>query len=276
MSVYLSEAYVLSPAKAAEAWKPRICRHNLVNFSTIAADQEEANYPATNLANPATNLLWKSDGTAALNLTCLFSYNDPIDYVAFARHNFGSSGTSLSIETLDPGGDPEDDGDWTQQVAPQYLADDRAAIFFLDDVTCGGFRLPMTPDAIAPHCGVLMGGKSIALPYGLPPGHTPISMGRSAETYAGVSTAGDFLGSVELTANLRSTIEQRDLDADFYRNNLEELAMEGKRAHYFFAWSPQWRPSEVAFCKTVNDPRPVINQLNGEVDISFEIQGLAV
>lgn len=278
MSVYFSNAYVLSSAFSLEAYLPRICWHDLVTVNTIEADQAVAAFPVTNLANPATNLLWKSGSTAAQNLTCLFSYNDDVDYVAIARHNFGSGGISVSIEGLDPEGDPEDDNDWTELVAETLLADDSPALFIFDATTVDGLRLVLTPDSVEPQCAVLQCGASTVLQRGLPisAGHRPIHLARTAETFGPVSQGGDFLGVTELTARLGTTIDLRHLSKSWYDANLKEFALLGKRATFFFAWNAEDYPLEVGYCWCVSDPQPVYSTVPGWVDISFEIGGLAV
>ena len=276
MSIYLSTAYVLSSSATLEAYLPRICFHNLATVSTISTDQEDGDFPATNLANPATNLLWKSGSTAAQNITVLFSYNDDVDYIAIARHNFGSGGCSVIVEGLDPGGDPDDDGDWTELVAEQLLGDDTPAVFIFDGATVDGLRLVLAPDTVEPQCAVVMCGKSTVLPYGVPLNHAIISYARSADAVSSLSQGGDHLGTVETTAWLSSSIELRNLDKTWYLANLKDMALLGKRATFFFAHNPQSYPTEVGYCWTTNDPIPHGGSVPGWIDITFEIGGIAI
>ena len=88
----------LPDAFGLNADSPVIGWHNLVDLASISADEEADNYPAAQLANPATNLLWRGESTAEQHLTLSISSADPIDYLAVARHNFGSAAIPVSVE----------------------------------------------------------------------------------------------------------------------------------------------------------------------------------
>lgn len=99
-----------------------------MTISGLKADSEDDEFPVGNLSNPSTALLWKSLTTDEQYIAATLNENDPIDYVGFARHNFGTANIAVSIEgavDLDSNGDPE----WkelTQEVIP---ADDAPLIF---------------------------------------------------------------------------------------------------------------------------------------------------
>lgn len=277
MSIVFSGAYILARANDAESGLPRIYHHNLVAFDTITADQETTANPATNLANPDTSLLWKSGSTATQKLTVLFDYTDPIDYVAFARHNFADGGASItSIEILDPGGDPDTPGDWTEVVGENVLADNLATVFQFTATVANGLRITINPGTVEPQAAVMYCGTSLPLPEGIPPGHMPIKEARQSIGFGATSNSGDRLGYVELGATLSANIVQKDVDPAWYRANLREIARLGKRTTFFFAWDPENYPDEVGFCWPTNDPKPTINRVTGHIDITFEIGGLAV
>src|SRR4051812_19814076 len=75
---------------------PLIGWHNLVTATNIVADTSATNYPASNLANPATHLEWRANDTTEQYLTITTGYVDEIDYLAVARHNFGSEQITVS------------------------------------------------------------------------------------------------------------------------------------------------------------------------------------
>lgn len=247
MSIVFSGAYTLARATDAESGLPRIYHHNLVAFDTITAEQETTANPATNLANSDTSLSWKSGSTASQKLTVLFDYTDPIDYVAFARHNFADGGASItSIEILDPGGDPDTPGDWTEVVGANVLADNLATVFQFTATVANGLRITLNPGTVAPEAAVMYCGTSLPLTYGLPVGHMPIKYARQSRGFGATAESGDRLGYVELGATLSGNIVQKDLDPVWYRENLKDIGMEGKRSTFFFAWDPENYPDEVA------------------------------
>lgn len=277
MGIVFSGAYTLARASDAESGLPRIYYHNLVAFDTVEAEQETTLNPATNLANPDTSLLWKSGSTSAQKITVLFDYTDPIDYVAFARHNFSAGGCVItSVEILDPGGDPAIEGDWTEVVGETVLADNLPTIIQFVATYANGLRVTITPGTEEPQAAVMYCGTSLPLPNGLPVGHMPIRYARQSQGFGATANSGDRLGYVELGATLSANIVQRDLDPAWYRSNLKDIALQGKRATFFFAWDPENYPDEASFCWPINDPKPTINRVTGHIDITFEIGGLAI
>lgn len=100
MSLIVSTNIVLSAEEEAfPDGTPYIGYHNVVTATNVSATTAENGYPASNLANPATHLYWQA--TSADDdqyLVVDTNYLEEIDYVAFARHNFGSSGTAINIE----------------------------------------------------------------------------------------------------------------------------------------------------------------------------------
>lgn len=94
----ISSAIVLSPADAAlPPGTPRILWDNIVTFGTIAADSEAAGYPATNLANPATNQEWRAEAAGDVKIAITVGVVADQSAVGIARHNFGSAGIAVSL-----------------------------------------------------------------------------------------------------------------------------------------------------------------------------------
>jgi len=77
---------------------------NIVSISNVAADSEAAGYPITNIANPATNIRWKSDSLSVqyITVTCPVD-GSPVDYVGIAAHNLGSARCAVDIEVRESG-----------------------------------------------------------------------------------------------------------------------------------------------------------------------------
>lgn len=276
MGIIVPSSYALSAEGVAHGWKPVIGWHNLATTSTLTTTYENASYPATNLANPRTNSVWKSGSLLAQKITVLFGAEYDVDYAALARHNLGTGACPTSIQGLAAGGDPDIDGDWTELVASQVLADNSPAMFRFTKQGLIGVRYALTPVATQPQAAVVHVGELLVLDKGLPEGHIPITYGRNVTKASPISQGGDMLGRIVQTASLSSSIVQEDLDPDWYRENLEPFRAACDEDYFFFAWSPQSYPAEVGYCEVTNDPKPVINRKTGHISISFEIAGLAV
>ena len=77
---------------------------NLITISNVAATSEQTSYPATNLANPQTKSLWKSNDAVSVQYVTVTLGGADVDYVGIAGHNFGSTGCSVIIEGQDAEG----------------------------------------------------------------------------------------------------------------------------------------------------------------------------
>lgn len=264
--IVVSSAYALSVAARENGWKPVIGWQNLVTVGTVSAESEEANFPASNLANPATNQRWESASTADQYLTVAFAAPAEVDYFGIERHNLGSEAIPVTVEGLETEG-----GEWITLWSQHLPANDRILMGRFEPVLLVALRVKLEPDAVPPSAAVLYVGKLIVLEHGIPPGHIPINYSRKVEKASAISVGGDSLGTVTLTSRLEGGFEQRDLDPDWYREILEPFRAAYDDAYFFFAWAPQDYPDEVGFCWVTNDPAPRINKTTGHIDISFQI-----
>src|SRR5687768_7274229 len=107
MSLVISSALVLAEvADDLSLNHPVIGWHNVVTASTIVATNEDASYPASNLANPTTHLEWRIDDDTEQYLTVTTNCIDEIDYVGIAGHNYGSGEIPVSVGYFDTSSPP--------------------------------------------------------------------------------------------------------------------------------------------------------------------------
>jgi hypothetical protein len=265
--IVLSPALVLAPQATTTLLWPHIGWENLVTIETIAADHEDTNYPATNLANPQTNSLWKSGSTADGSITITLSGEEQTNYVGIARHNLGSGLVPVTIYGTVAGGDPE------IIVGPQYLGDDLPAMFVFAADFYTEIEIFLEPAAVAPQAAVVYVGKALAMPTGIPPGHTPTRDALETQASAELSENGEFVGDIIVSQRFVTSIDFRMLDGAFYREHVRPFIQQ--RDPFFFAWCPLLLPTECAYAKFNGNPRATINQATGEFDLSFGITGLA-
>jgi hypothetical protein len=104
--IVISNNLVLSPLAVPGPDNAVIGWHNIVTSGNIAADSSLTGFPASNMANPATFLKWKAAAFHDEHVTITTGTVEPIDYVAIAGHNLGSSQTPVSIEGRTGAADP--------------------------------------------------------------------------------------------------------------------------------------------------------------------------
>lgn len=269
------QAYALTLAATDSGRLPVIGWHSLVTASNIEATSEAEDYPASNLANASTKNRWGSESTATQYVTVLFSGEAEVDYVAIARHNWGSTGATVSVEAVELGDDPETDGDWGEIVAERVLADDAPAVWRMVPGYYIGVRIKIQPVDTAPTAAVLKVGKLIVLQRGVQV-HTPITYGRRRTVVNGKAQSGDFLGRIITGGSLTSSVNIQFLTPDWYRDHLDEFVEASAEDPFFFAWNPEEYPAEVGYCWLTNDLVPQVSHLAGYIDLTMELEGLAV
>lgn len=271
--IVISPNVVLSSGEGENGNNPVIGYDNLVSVSAVAATTAAPNYPATNLANPATNLRWIADPDsppADEYLTVTITRLDPVDYVAIARHNFGTEQIPVSVE-INTGDSPE----WQEVIAPALLPDDGPVLFRFEPQTVLGVRVRLQPAGAAPFAAVLYVGKLLILQRRLYVGHTPLPLGRNAQIVTGQSESGQYLGRTILQEGRNTAVSLQNLTAAWYRAYLDPFIEASKLDPFFFAWRPQSYPYETGFAWMTNEPRPVNARSNGMMSIDLQMSGIA-
>lgn len=274
MSIIVPNAYALTLTAAGNADYPILGYHNLCTASTVSSTVASASFPATNLGNPATNLLWKSGSTADQYLTVLFGETVEVDYAAVARHNFGSGAVTVTVQGLPFGGNPATDGDWDELVAANIPANDWPALWRFEPGEYIGVRLKLEPGSVEPQAAVLYVGKLLVFERGVQAGHTPLPYARNRTVLSQRSQSGEYLGRVISGGSLVSSVSIIKLTPAWYRSTLDpffEVAME---TPFFWGWRPSTYPAEMGYAWLTADPVPNPSDLIGYIDVQFQMEGL--
>lgn len=272
--IVVTSALALTLQQQGTADYPAIGWQNLVAAGAITAGSEQANYPASNLANPATDPTqsWKSDSAATQNIDFTISQATPIDYVAIARHNLGSGEIQITVRHEDA----NNLGSFVDLYSNVQLANDDVAIFRFSEIGTPRIRLTLAPQgSVKPQIAVVYIGKLLVMQRGIYVGHTPLTLGRRHEVNAGRNGRGDFLGRI-VTSKSRNTVASiKNLKPDWYRSVFDLFAKAAVESPFFFAWRPQSYPSEVGYCWLSEDPRPSNSLPNGMMQVDIPVEGIA-
>lgn len=261
----------LAPTAGLNGNNPLIGWHNLASVESISATTEQEGYPASNLANPATNLLWKGDDDEADEyITIGTNYVDEIDYVAVARHNFGTIQAPVSIE----GTESLDTPDWVELVQESLLGDDSPALFRFVPQSLAAVRIKLQPGTAKPSAAVVYAGKLLIVSRRLYVGHTPINYGRVTDVTNGRSETGEFLGRIVVGEYTETSAPFQNLSPSWYRTYFEPFVQASKEAPFFFAWRPGSYPREVGYCALTSDPKPANQRNNGMMQVEFQMRGV--
>ena len=268
MSLILSPSLVLTAAAELDGSLPIIGWDNQVTVAGIEADFEEDDFPATNAANPSTNLFWRSSSTDEQYLTFSLNEERSSDYIGIARHNLGSGGVVVSVEVQNFAG-----GEWVELVEGFVVPDDAPILIRFLEIAASSIRLKLIPLATAPEIAVVYIGNLLVVPMDIPAGHTPLIDGRVTRTTSGNSEAGDYLGSIILSQKLASSVSFQYLDEDWFRESMRPFVRQGRGTPFFFSGFPESRPREAGYAWLTSDPTP--DYIGNEwVSITLDMGGI--
>jgi len=271
--IVVSPSVVLASGGGVNANNPVVGWRNLVSTGNIAASGAADGYPALNLANPSTAQAqsWRGSNTAGQYLTVTVGTDEFIDYLAVARHNFGSGAIVVSVEGM-----AVEDGSWVELAAEMLPADDSPLLFRFVPQALFQIRLRLQPSAVIPRAAVLYVGKLLVLQRRIYVGHTPIPYGRESRVTTGVSESGNFLGRIVLGESLETSVDLQNMTPAWYRAEMDPFIAASKEAPFFFAWRPDSYPRETGYAWMTNNPKPSNQRSNGMMQISLSMGGIAL
>lgn len=273
MPVVISQSLVLSYLISGGADAPLLGWHNLITPENVVADEEDADYPATNLANPSTALRWQSETTGDQYITVTLDGTEPVDYVGIARHNLGSGEVTVSVEVSD-GNSPES---WTEVFSEMIPAGDQPIVMHFDEEYPPKIRVKLQPVSAIPRIAVIYVGKLLRLPRGLQPGLVPPPWAMNDDVVAAQSEAGDYLGAITMRRSSSFSVSVQYLNYDWWNANMPDFIEHARsRKPFFFAWLPSSYPNEVGYAWTQSDIRPDAQMLRQGVVVNFDMDLRAV
>ncbi|WP_088346315.1 MULTISPECIES: hypothetical protein [Rhodomicrobium] len=268
----LSLGDIISGGGIINANNPVIGWQQRATAANISATTAAAGFPASNLANPSTNLRWLGvAGPGDQFITVEVNSVEDIDYVGIARHNFAAAQIPVSIEGLTEAGSPEG---WQELVGEVILPNDGPALFRFTPQGLTAIRIRLRPGTAAPTAAVVYVGKLLVLQRRIFVGHTPINYGRTAKVVNGRSESGNFLGRIVLNESTQTSVDLQNLTPAWYRAYMEPFIQASKEAPFFFAWRPGDYPLEVGYAWMANDPQPSNQAANGMMQVKLDIGGI--
>jgi hypothetical protein len=270
--IVIASDLTITPTADINANNPVIGWQNVLLPSSIAASSTLSGYPASNLANPSTASRWQAAATATgtgVTLTATL-LNPTVDYVAVARHNFGTAAPSIIVEGVLTSASP---GTWITLVQATTLPDDAPVIFRFVPRQLQSLRLRIIGGSVAPRAAVLYIGALLIVQRRLYVGHTPMQLSRNVSVVNARSESGNFLGRIITGESTDTKVDLQNLKPDWYRTNMAPFIVAAREAPFFFAWRPGNYPLEVGYAWLTNDPKPSNARTNGMMSVALQLGG---
>jgi hypothetical protein len=271
--IVFSDSLVTAAASDAtiDLKAPCIGYESYVTVDTVAATDEADGFPATNLANVSTASLWKAaDASGTKYITITPTTASDLDYIAVARHNFGTAQIAVTVEAREQSIDP-----WAEIVEEFMPTNDNALILRFEETTYHSIRLKLAAGSLPAQAAVVYTGKLLVMQRRIYVGHAPITMSRQTNIVTGVSEGGNFLGRVMTGETLKTAVSVQNLTAAWVRSDLDPFIQSARTAPFFWAWRPETYPNETGFAWVDGDIRPNNARSNGMMSVEFAIQAAA-
>lgn len=267
--IVISRGLLLSPVAGINLSAPIILWNSLVTPEAITVNSEEADHPGENLATDSTVEYWRAATDDPVTIE-VDTGGREVEAFAFARHNFGSTGATLTIEAL-VSVDGEDDA-WVEVTEEQVLANDRPVLFRFAPVYALALRVTIEGGSAAPSASVLYAGKLLVMPHGITAGHVPLDQALNTQVVNGQSEAGGFLGRIVTGQSASTSAQFNAIPIDWYYAEMAPFIDRGTAGPFFFAWLPLSRPQDVGFAWLNADPRPTMG--GRYFDVTLDIGGI--
>ena len=278
MSVVISSSLTISDTISGggtiTADNPIIGYNNLVTTGNIMTTTEDDDFPAVNLANPATHLKWQAAAASPLTdeyITIDAETAELCDYVGIAGHNFYSEQITVSVEILDTGSSPET---WTEVIGEFIPPNDGPLLMRFTPQAISQIRVKLQPGTAAARAAVVYMGALLVLQRRIYVGHTPMPYGRTLMTANPRSISGNFLGRIVLSEKTVTAIDLQNITPAWYRAYMEPFLIAAKEIPFFFAWRPSSYPYEVGYAWFSDDPKVVNARANGMMQITLSLEGI--
>jgi hypothetical protein len=274
--IVFSTNLVLSASEALNVNNPVIGYRNIVTPLNVASTSFTTGFPSSNLGNPMTHLKWVAGvNTGDEFITIATNTLDDIDYLAVAKHNFGTAQCSVSVEG-DLAGDSPDLG-FVELVQETMLADDVPVMFRFTPQPLTSIRLRIRQGLDTPEAAVVYVGKLLVMERSIKVDVdiTPINLGRISKVVNGKSTSGNFLGRIMLGEVRESAADFDHITPDWYRSDFDPFVVASQEVPFFFVWNPSEYPFEVGYCWTTEDPKPNVHPVTRRVGVQLKLQGVA-
>lgn len=244
---------------------------NKITEAGLSTSTEDALFPAINMANTNTWQLWHSASTTTEFVTFTSFGGATIDYIGFARHNWGTLGAQVTIYGAT-------DGVPTYVPISQHtITDDGPLIFRIPPAVYTHLQLILTTSGSSVfQAAVAFAGNLLTIPRNVYVGHTPLSYGREYTQVTGQSEGGHFLGRVVVGETLSTSMELKHLKPDWYRSTFDPFAKASATTPFFVAWRPNDYPAETGFAWLTGTPKPSNMLPNGMMEVTLSMSGVSV
>jgi hypothetical protein len=198
-----------------------------------------------------------------------------VDGVGIARHNLGSAGIPVSILKVTADNTPDEE----LLLGPQIPPNDEPLLLNFTETSFETLRIRLEPDDQPARIAVIFAGKILRVQRGFDIGSDVAvpRFARKIEALHGMAQRGDYLGEILLSQWLEgASFPFKHFTPDWYRTYFDPfVAATIGRKPFFFAWSPEDHPYEVAYCRHAREPVGMTSLQTGRMSVTLDLWAIA-
>lgn len=218
----------------------------------------------SNAINYATNDFWSPTALPA-SITVDLGVSTTVDTLAFAAHDMGSAGCSITLERFVG-------GSWFS-LFTYAITDNEPFLVSFDSFSATMWRVTIT-GSTNPNIGVIFLGESLRFPEGVTAGYVPMYMAENIETLTAQTITGQFMPNRIQRRGLSTSFTLNVLD----RNSIESTDFQRFRRYYndggsfFFAANPDELREDLSYCWKQGDStlKPELGNIFYTLEMSLE------
>lgn len=215
---------------------------------SITASTETAGFSVANAYDWRTTSYWSPTASGAQTITSVFDSAVTADYFAIYRHNLGTIGGTVKLQySLDSG------SSWLDATTATTLTDNQLKIILFNSVSATHWRVYFSLTSTGFYCGVLMFGEAFNLYRGMPPGFVLPHQARKNTIMNQKTEGGQFAGRAITLRGAKTTILNKAIPANWYRENIEPFILHAEKYPFLFSWNHTDRPDDACWCETDGD-----------------------
>lgn len=243
----------------------RIGYHNLVLNSSVVADDELPDFPASVLENPSTAERWRSNATSP-SVNIFFNTGaNVVNYVAIAAYKLENVFVEIRTDS--------------NIINSTFVTKEmnEPILFLFDDVSTtkiGVVFIGPRSGSGTKEVGVIYTGRILEMERAFFSGHSPMVLSRNTTKTNNISEGGQYLGTSVIRRGQRGSFSWSNLSDRFYRNEFDPFVDFATNSPFFIAWNIKKHSSDIAFCFTEDDIIPRYNGTKNLIDVSFNAIGV--
>lgn len=244
----------------------RIGYENLLEFGSVVASSQNADYPVANAYDWRTSDYFRPAASGTVNIDLTLTATDSADYFAFYGHDLYKNGGTIKLQYWNGTA-------YVDCFAAITPTDNTPRLVAFTSQTSTKWRVVITCTSVF-SIAVISFGAQLALERGMYLGWTPPQFGRATQLIDSTSDGGEFLGRSIVSHGVKSAIVLNYGSDAWMRSSWIPFVRHAEQKPFFFVPDIATYPLEAVFAFADGDIAPPAQAAYGFMTTSVAIRGM--